>query len=127
VKCRYNGESALSEKVITLAKIETLIPVCPEQMGGLPTPREHAELREGRAITKSGVDVTENFIAGAEQVLNLAELFGIREAILKQESPSCGCGRIYDGTFSGRIIKGCGVTAALLKKNGVKVISEEEL
>ncbi len=127
IKCRYNGRSALNQKVIALLQMETLIPVCPEQLGGLPTPREPAELKGDRVITKSGKDVTENFVRGAKQVLKLAKLFSIKEAILKQGSPSCGCGRIYDGTFSGKTIKGDGITAALLKKNGIKVISEEDL
>ncbi len=110
-----------------LLKTETLIPVCPEQLGGLPTPREPAEIREGRVITKSGKDVTENFKRGAEEVLKIAKMFGIKEAVLKQGSPSCGCGRIYDGTFSGKIVEGDGVTVALLKRHGIKVITEEDL
>jgi uncharacterized protein YbbK (DUF523 family) len=127
VKCRYNGKSALNRKVVALLKAEVLIPVCPEQIGGLPTPREPAEIRGKRVITKSGKDVTENFLQGAQQVLKLAKLFGVKEAVLKQGSPSCGCGRIYNGTFSGKTVKGDGVTTALLKKNGIKVITEEDL
>ncbi|MBX5321732.1 MAG: DUF523 domain-containing protein [Candidatus Bathyarchaeota archaeon] len=127
VKCRYNGKSALNRKVVALLKAEVLIPVCPEQLGGLPTPREPAEIRGKRVITRSGKDVTENFLRGAGQVLKLAKLFGVKEAVLKQGSPSCGCGRIYNGTFSGKTVKGDGVTAALLKKNGIKVITEEDL
>lgn len=127
IECRYDGKSSFNEKVIEMAKNEVLIPVCPEQLGGLPTPREPVELRDGKAITKSGKDVTDYLERGARQVLKLAKLFGIKEAIMKQGSPSCGCGRIYDGSFSGRLIEGGGVTTALLKKNGVKVISDEEL
>ncbi|MEM2911805.1 MAG: DUF523 domain-containing protein [Candidatus Bathyarchaeia archaeon] len=127
IRCRYNGRSALNQKVIKLLRKETLIPVCPEQLGGLPTPREPAELKGGRVITKSGKDVTENFVRGAKQVLKLAKLFNVNEAVFKQGSPSCGCGRIYDGTFSGKTIKGDGITTALLKKNGIKVVSEEDL
>ncbi|MGB9683777.1 MAG: DUF523 domain-containing protein [Candidatus Bathyarchaeota archaeon] len=127
VKCRYNGKSALNRKVVALLKAEVLIPVCPEQLGGLPTPREPAEIRGKRVITRSGKDVTENFLQGARQVLKLAKLFGVKEAVLKQGSPSCGCGRIYNGTFSGKTVKGDGVTTALLKKNGIKVITEEDL
>ena len=126
-KCRYDGESKPNDKVIELAKKETLIPVCPEQLGGLPTPREPAEQRGGKVITKTGRDITKNFIRGAEQVLRLAKLFSTKEAILKQKSPSCGCGKIYDGTFSDGLIEGDGITAALLKKNGIKVITEEDL
>ena len=110
-----------------MSKEEVLIPVCPEQLGGLPTPREPAEQRDEKVITKFGKDVTQNFKKGAEQVLKIAKLFGIKKAILKQKSPSCGCGKIYDGSFSGRIIKGDGVTTTLLKRNGIKVISEEDL
>jgi len=125
--CRYDEKYKPNEKVINLAKKEILIPVCPEQLGGLPTPRGGVELKEKMAITKSGKDVTNNFTKGAEQVLQIAKTLGIKDAILKQRSPSCGCGQIYDGTFSGKIIKGDGITAALLKKNGIKVISEEDL
>ena len=127
IKCRYDGKSKSNKKVLELAKRDILIPVCPEQLGGLPTPREPAEQKMNRVITKSGEDVTENFVNGARQVLELAKLFGIKEAILKQRSPSCGCGQIYDGTFTGKIIEGDGVTTALLKKNGIKVITEEDL
>ncbi|MEM3770102.1 MAG: DUF523 domain-containing protein [Candidatus Bathyarchaeia archaeon] len=127
VKCRYDGRDALDKKVITLLKTETLIPVCPEQLGGLPTPREPAEIKEGRVITRLGKDVTKNFKRGAEEVLKIAKLLGVKEAVLKQGSLSCGCGRIYDGTFSGKIIKGDGITTALLKKHGIMVITEEDL
>ena len=125
IKCRYDGKSKPNKKVIKLAKKEILIPVCPEQLGGLATPREPAEQRGKKVITKSGKDVTKNFKKGAKEVLKLAKFFGIKIAILKQKSPSCGCGLIYDGTFSGKLIKGDGVTAALLKKKGAKVISED--
>jgi len=127
IKCRYDGESKPNDKVIELAKKEILIPVCPEQLGGLPTPREPAEQRGEKVVTRSGRDVTKNFAKGAEQVLELAKLFNIKEAILKQKSPSCGCGKIYDGTFSNRLIEGDGVTVVLLKKNGIKVITEEDM
>lgn len=127
VKCRYDGLSKENEKIIALSKKEILIPVCPEQLGGLPTPREPAEQHKGEVFTKSGKKVTTNFKRGAEEVLKLAKLYKIKEAILKQKSPSCGCGKIYDGTFSGKIIPGDGVTAALLKKNRIKTFSEEDL
>jgi len=127
IKCRYNGKGKANKKVIELAKQKVLLPVCPEQLGGLATPREPAERRGKRVIAKSGKDVTDNFIRGAEQILKLANLLGIKEAILKQKSPSCGSGKIYDGTFSNNLIKGDGVTAALLKKNKIKVITEEDL
>lgn len=127
INCRYDGKIIPNDEVIRLAKKEILIPVCPEQLGGLSTPREPSEQNGGKVITISGVDVTCNFIKGAEQVLILAQIYGIKEAILKQESPSCGCGRIYDGTFSNRLIQGDGVTTILLKKNKIKVITEQDL
>jgi len=127
VRCRYDGESKPNAKVIELTKKTIVIPVCPEQLGGLSTPREPAEQRDGKVFTISGRDVTENFQRGAEQTLQIAKLFGIKHAILKQKSPSCGCGKIPDGYFSSTIIQGDGVTTALLKQNGIKVISEEEL
>lgn len=127
VKCRYDGKEKPNKKVIALAKKEILIPLCPEQLGGLSTPREPAEKRGNYVLTKSGKDVTKNFKKGAKEVLKLAKLLKINEAILKQKSPSCGSGKIYDGTFSGHLIKGDGITAALLKKNKIKVITEEDL
>ncbi len=127
IECRYDGKSKPNMKVIELAKKEVLIPVCPEQLGGLSTPREPQERIGNRVLTKTGKDVTKNLNKGAEQVLIIAKLFGIKEAILKQRSPSCGCGQIYDGTFSGRVINGDGVTTALLKRNKIKVVSEEDL
>jgi len=136
VNCRYNGIPKPCQKLIDLLKEGEVIPLCPEQLGGSPTPREPSEtsgtgleVLSGRAkvITKTGKDVTQNFINGAEEVLKLAKLFNVKEAILKHKSPSCGCGKIYDGTFSNKLIDGDGVTAALLKKNGIKVITEEDL
>jgi len=126
-KCRYDGTSKPNEKVIALSKKEKLIPVCPEQLGGLPTPREPAEQRAEKVFTISGKNVTLQFENGAKQVLKIAKQLGIKEAILKQRSPSCGSGKICDGTFSGKIIRGDGVTTALLKKNRIKVVSEEDL
>ncbi|PIS42476.1 MAG: DUF523 domain-containing protein [Candidatus Kerfeldbacteria bacterium CG08_land_8_20_14_0_20_40_16] len=114
--CRYDGRNKTSHAVINLSKKEILIPVCPEQLGGLATPREPAEQTDQEVFTQSGKDVTADFVKGAKEVLKLAKLLGVKEAILKQKSPSCGSGMIYDGTFSGRIIKGNGVTAKLLKK-----------
>ncbi len=127
INCRYDGESKPNEKVIELSKKETLIPVCPEQLGGLRTPREASEQKDGKVFTKTGVEVTTQFKKGAEEVLKTAKRLGIKEAILKQRSPSCGCGQIYNGNFDGTIIEGDGVTTKLLKENGIKVISEEEL
>jgi len=127
IKCRYDGKSKPNEKIIKLSKKVFLIPVCPEQLGGLPTPRVPAEQKRNKVFTKNGKDVTKNFLKGAEETLKIIRLFNTKKAILKQRSPSCGCGQIHDGTFSDMIIKGDGVTAALLKRNGIKVISEEDL
>jgi len=127
IKCRYDGKSKPNKKVLKLAKEKILIPVCPEILGGLPTPREPAEQKGKRVITKSGKDVTKYFKKGAKEVLKIAKILGVKKAILKQKSPSCGCGKIYDGTFSDKIIKGDGVTTKLLKKHKIKVISEEDL
>jgi uncharacterized protein YbbK (DUF523 family) len=127
LNCRYNGEVKPNEKVISLAVEEILIPICPEQMGGLPTPRKPAEQKDGKIVTEDGDDVTSYFINGAEQVLEVAKLYNIKSAILKQRSPSCGCGQIYDGTFSRTAIDGDGITTKLLKENGIEVLTEEDL
>lgn len=127
INCRYNGETKLNQKIIELAKKEILIPVCPEQLGGLPTPREACEQKGEKVFTKTGKNLTISFNNGAKEVLKIVKLFDIKEAILKKNSPSCGCGKIYNGNFDGTIISGDGVMAKLLKENGVKIISEEEL
>lgn len=127
IRCRYDAKSKPNRKVLELSKKEVLIPVCPEQLGGLPTPRDPSERKGKIVVTKSGKDVTKNFRQGTEQVLNLVKLFGIREAIFKQRSTACGSGLIYDGTFSGRVIKGDGITTALLKKNGIRIRTEQDL
>jgi len=127
INCAWNGSNKLNQKVVELSKKEILIPVCPEQLGGLPTPREPSEQKGEKVVSKSGKDVTKNFKKGAEEVLKIAKLFNIKEAILKQKSPSCGSGLIYDGTFSGIITRGDGVTASLLKNNNIRVISEEDV
>ncbi len=127
LKCRYDGKNKPNEKVINLAAKETLIPICPEQLGGFSTPRKPAEQKNGQVITEDGDDVTINFESGAKQVLALAKLYDIRSAILKQRSPSCGCGQIYDGTFSKTIIEGDGITTKLLKENGIEVLTEDDI
>jgi len=127
VKCRYDGKSKANKKVLALVKRVILIPVCPEQLGGQTTPRKDAEQKGSRVIEKSGKDVTKYFLAGAKEVLRIAKILGIKKAILKQRSPSCGCGQIYDGSFSGKIIKGDGLTTKLLKKHHIKVIPDEKL
>ena len=125
VNCRYCGTACPGDGVKDLADRYRLIPVCPEQLGGLPTPRPPAELRGGKVITASGSDVTEEYCRGAHEALKLAELFGCRCAILKSRSPSCGFGQVYDGTFSGKLVPGSGITASLLHKSGLTVLNEE--
>jgi uncharacterized protein YbbK (DUF523 family) len=137
IKCRYDGTSKPNEQVIDLAKKEVLIPICPEQLGGQPTPRRNAEIvggdgadvldKKSKVLEPDGTVVTSFFVAGAEETLRLAKMYNCTEAILKQRSPSCGSGQIYDGTFQKKTTRGDGVTAALLKRNGIRVISEEEL
>lgn len=136
VNCRYDGGNKRNRKVIELSKKEELIPVCTELLAGLKIPRDQTEatgsgelVLDGKAkiITKDEKDVTEIFIQGSKKVLEIARKYGIKEVILKQKSATCGCGKIYDGTFSGKLISGDGVTTALLKRNGIKVISEEDL
>lgn len=127
VRCRYDGKSKPHKGIIMLSEKEALIPVCPEEFGGLPIPRELSEQRGGMVFSKSGENVTKNFRKGARETLKIAKKMGVKEAILKQRSPSCGSGEIYDGTFAGKVIKGNGVTTKLLKQNGIKVISEEDI
>ena len=127
VCCRYDGESKPIMQTVALMERYHLIPVCPEQLGGLPTPREPSE-RQGDAVrAKSGADVTAQYRRGAEQALHLARLYGCRAAVLKERSPSCGSGEIYDGTFSGCLTPDDGVTAALLMENGIAVYGESEI
>ncbi|MBU4246365.1 MAG: DUF523 domain-containing protein [Nanoarchaeota archaeon] len=125
INCKYDGKSRADERVIKLLKTEILIPVCPEQLGGLPTPREPAELRAEKVITSSGKDITNSCFDGANEVLKLVKLLGIKEAILKQRSPSCGSGQVK--MLSGEIVRCDGILASLLKKNGITVISEERV
>lgn len=138
MRCNWKGDqSYLDQNVLRLAGTEPLLPVCPEQLGGLATPRSPQEIQggdgadvlEGRArvVNSEGVDVTAQFIRGAEETLKLAKLFGITGFIGKSGSPSCSCRRIYDGSFSGRHTSGKGVTAALLERHGIRLIAQEDL
>ena len=127
VACRYDGGGAQWPPVLALIKRHRLIPVCPEQLGGLPTPRVPDEILNGRVLGSDGSDNTEAFVRGAHEVLRLAELLGCRYAVLKERSPSCGSGTIYDGSFSHTFVEGDGVTAQLLKKNGIQVFGESDI
>ena len=125
--CKYSGGDNLCPQVASLAAIHPLVPICPEQLGGLPTPRTPAERLEDRVIARDGRDVTEAYVRGAQEALKLARLFGCGTAILKARSPSCGAQGIYDGTFTGTVIPGMGVAAQLLRDAGLRVLTEEEL
>lgn len=127
ISCRYDGRSVPNEQVIALSEKYALIPICPEIYGGLSTPRTPSERVGERVLMKDGRDVTENYARGAEATVRLAELSGAKYAILKAKSPSCGKGRIYDGTFTGRLVDGDGVTAENLTRVGIKVLTEDEL
>ena len=126
LSCRYDGKSKGlgSEMIEKLSSKHNLIPACPEQLGGLPTPRNPSERIGEGVFMDNGTDVTEQYRRGAEQALHLAKMFGCEAAILKERSPSCGCGEIYDGTFSGTLTPGDGVTAELFKANGIPVYGE---
>lgn len=125
--CRYDGRSKADARVQALAAHYDLIPVCPEQLGGLPTPRRPSERRGGRVVMSDGCDVTDAYRRGAETSLAICRAQGCCAAVLKEKSPSCGCGGIYDGTFSRRLTDGDGMTAELLKKNGIRVCGESSL
>lgn len=127
LSCRYDGTDNKSEAVLKYLEGKQWMPVCPEQMGGLKTPRDPAEIIKDRVMTKEGADVTPEFVKGADEVARLARLTGATEAILKSRSPSCGSGKIYDGTFSRVLIPGDGLASRALKKMGLAVRSEEDL
>ena len=127
VYCRYNGERKKMEGIERLMERAELIPVCPEILGGLPTPRPPAERVGDRVMNREGMDVTEAYQRGAEETLRLAELFGAHLALLKERSPSCGMGKIYDGSFQGRIVDGSGVTTELLSSHGISVYGESRI
>lgn len=125
--CRYDGKAYPCEGVERLAQTHTLIPVCPEQMGGLPTPRACTELQaDGRAVDAQGADRTEAFMQGARDAVRVAKQHGCKQAILKSKSPSCGTSLIYDGTFTGTLIPGRGITAQALAKAGIELLSEDD-
>lgn len=136
VNCTFRGTNNLEGKIKKLVDRGSIIALCPEVLGKLGIPRENIEIVGGdgsdlldgkaRAISASGKDVTQNLIDGAKSVLNIVNTFGIKEAVLKSNSPTCGSGSIYDGNFCKKLIPGDGVLAALLKRNGIKVVTEKE-
>ena len=127
VGCRYDGQSNQLPQLEQLLKQHTCIPVCAELFGGLPTPRVPAERQGNRVVTRDGDDVTEAFVRGTAEVLRLADLYHCRAALLKERSPSCGSGRIYDGTFTRNLIPGDGVAAARLREEGLTVYGESSI
>ena len=127
VSVRYDGKSKPHADALALLDRHHLIPVCAEVMGGLPTPRVPAERVGSRVITRDGRDVTAEYEKGAAEIVRLAKLYSCRLAILKEKSPSCGNGRIYDGTFTATLTDGQGVLAQRLCENGITVIGESML
>lgn len=128
VNCRYNGIPKKNEDIARLIDTEGihLVPVCPEQLGGMATPRCPAERRGQLIINAVGEDVTAHYLRGARETLRIAQLYHCSVALLKERSPSCGSRQIYDGSFSGTLTEGAGVTAALLRENGIAVFGESE-
>lgn len=137
INCKYNGENNKSETVIEYLKDKQYIIACPEQLGGMSTPRDPSEIirLDGHAVIKGQtsvinnkrLDVTKKFLTGAKETLKIAKIYDCNKAILKEGSPSCGSNYIYDGTFCGNKVDGVGVTTALLLQNGIQVISEKEI
>jgi len=130
---KYDGTNNFNEKVLEFLQDKIFIPFCPEQLGGLPTPRLPAEITspfpDFKVINGAGEEVTNNFLRGAKQTLKIVSLYGekISGIILKEKSPSCGVNYIYDGSFTKKLIPGMGVTTYFLKKNGFKLFTEESL
>jgi uncharacterized protein YbbK (DUF523 family) len=133
INCAYNGNNNLSIQALKLINNYCLIPVCPEQLGGLGTPRPRSEITGGKGWKSGGKvlnsrnrNVTDFFLKGATETLKLARLFDCTIAVLKSKSPSCGTEYVYDGTFCDVIVPGIGVTASLLRKNGIEVLNERQ-
>ena len=125
--CKYNGGNNYSEKVRAYTKGHEIIPVCPEVLGGLPIPREPAEIVNGIVSLNDGTSVDKEFRQGAKEALKIVKEQNADIVILQSRSPSCGVNTVYDGSFSGRIISGQGVFADLLMRNGIKAIDVEDL
>ena len=138
IKCKYNGGDNKNEKVLKFLEGRDYIKICPESMGGLESPRLPSEIEQGydgmdvvedraRVYASDGKDLTGEFLRGAQISLNQAKKHQVSLAILKESSPSCGGNKIYTGRFEGQKKEGQGVTAALLRKNGIRVLTEEDL
>lgn len=136
IKCKYNGGDNTNEEILKLIKEKKAVLACPEQLGGLSTPRIPAEIVGGtgedvldgkaKVINQAGEDVTEAFLKGAKETLKMVQMMNIKKVILKAKSPSCGKENIYDGTFTGTLRSGMGVTTALLQRNGIIVYTEND-
>lgn len=127
LNCRYDGGHNKLDEIEELKHDYNLIPVCPEIYGGMSTPRPPAEIVKHKVMNKAGEDVTSFFEKGAQETLKLAKLMDCKTALLKERSPSCGFGTIYDGNFNGTLVAGSGITARLLKENGISVFVESEI
>lgn len=125
--CKYNGKNNYSERVVKYLEGHEVILVCPEVLGGLPTPRDPSEIVDGVVTNCKGVNVDMQFWKGAKEAFRIAEENSIDLAILQSRSPSCGVRQIYDGSFTGKLIPGQGVFAQLLEKNGFRVMDCEEI
>lgn len=124
---KYNGKNNLNEKLISLNDKLEFVLMCPEVEGGLSIPRTPAEIKENKVINKDNIDVTNNYLKGANLALEKALKNNIKVAIVKEKSPSCGKNYIYDGTFTNTLIEGKGITTSLLAENGIKVFTENEI
>lgn len=124
--CRYDGKDNRMETLLVYLKDKDVIPICPEVWGGLPTPRIPSEIKGNQVVNALGEDVSEAFYKGACRALETAQKYHVKTAILKSKSPSCGLGKIYDGTFSRTLIDGHGVCVQMLLNAGIHVISSEE-
>ncbi len=125
-KTRYDSKISVSEKIKKLVDEGKAIMVCPEVSGGMSVPRLPCEIKNNRVFNTASEDKTDYFVNGAVKILETAKKYGIKKAILKEKSPSCGSRHIYDGTFSGTLIQGEGLTTRLLRMNGIEVISNED-
>lgn len=122
---KYNGKNNYKKSMEYLKDNYEIIIFCPEQAGGLTTPRLPSEIQEdGSILLKDGTDVTYNFIKGAEETVKLVKMLDIKHAVLKAKSPSCGNGKIYDGNFQGNLVDGDGITVKMLKEIGIKIYDE---
>ena len=127
VNCRYDGQSKAYAAVEELCRRHEVIPLCPEQLGGLPTPRTPAERQGDRVVSKTGTDVTAQYLRGAAEAVRLARMLGCTVAILKERSPSCGSGAVYDGTFTGTLTVGFGTAAEALRSAGIRILGESQI